>query len=67
MFCIEVLHEEFAYATNEVMKHAAEVARVPIGAHQSGIAIIVNKDWNTGRRHAWLVALTGQAGTSDAG
>jgi len=43
--------EEFAQATYEVMKRAAEVARVLIGAHQSGIAIIVNKDWNTGRRY----------------
>ena len=45
-----IYDEEFAAATNQILQNAGELARVLIGAHQSAVAIIVGKDWNTVRK-----------------
>jgi len=34
------IDEEFAQAANEILKRAAELARIAVGAHQSAIAIL---------------------------
>ena len=44
------LDEEFTAAIYGVLSKAAELGRVLIGAHQAGVAVIVQKDWGTGHR-----------------
>lgn len=46
----DAIDEEFAQQANEVLQIAADSARDLIGAHQSAIAIIVQKDWHTARK-----------------
>lgn len=45
------IDEEFAQAANETLKRAAELARAVVGAHQSAIAIVVEKDWSSVRKY----------------
>jgi GAF domain-containing protein len=45
------IDESFAQSANQVLSEAAELARALIGAHQSAIAIIVQKDWTTVRKY----------------
>jgi GAF domain-containing protein len=45
------IDEVFAQAANRTLKHAAELARLVIGAHQSAAAIIVEGDWSTIRKY----------------
>lgn len=47
----DAIDESFADAANQVLINAAELARELIGAHQSAIAIIVQKDWSTVRKY----------------
>jgi hypothetical protein len=47
----DAIDEEFAAAANQVLSNAAEVARVLVGAHQSAIAILVERDWSTARKY----------------
>jgi GAF domain-containing protein len=47
----DAIDEAFAQAANEVLRRAAELMRVLIGAHQSAIAIIVQGDWRTVRKY----------------
>ncbi|GAB4508267.1 MAG: hypothetical protein OHK0046_00160 [Anaerolineae bacterium] len=47
----DTIDEDFAQAANVVLRHAAELARVVVGAHQSAIAIIVEKDWSSVRKY----------------
>jgi GAF domain-containing protein len=47
----DAIDEEFATRANEVLHHAAELARSLIGAHQSAIAIIVQGDWKSIRKY----------------
>jgi GAF domain-containing protein len=46
----DALDEVFAEQANEVLSIAVELVRELIGAHQSAIAIIVQKDWGTVRK-----------------
>lgn len=45
------IDEAFAQAANHTLRRAAELARVLIGAHQSAIAIVVEKDWGSVRKY----------------
>ncbi|MBW4438309.1 MAG: GAF domain-containing protein [Pleurocapsa minor GSE-CHR-MK-17-07R] len=45
------IDEVFAQGANDVLKRAAEIARLVVGAHQSAIAIIVDKDWGSVRKY----------------
>lgn len=47
----DAIDEDFAQAANAVLHKAAELARLVVGAHQSAIAIIVEKDWTTVRKY----------------
>jgi hypothetical protein len=47
----DAIDEEFAEVANRILKNAAEVARKVIGAHQSAIAIVVQKDWSSVRKY----------------
>jgi hypothetical protein len=47
----DTIDEAFAQAANAVLQHAAELARVLIGAHQSAIAIVVQGDWGSVRKY----------------
>lgn len=46
----DAIDEEFAEATNETLRNAVELVRDLIGAHQSAIAIVINKDWHYVRK-----------------
>jgi hypothetical protein len=46
----DAIDQEFAERANEVLSIAVELVRDLIGAHQSAIAIIVQKDWSTARK-----------------
>jgi GAF domain-containing protein len=46
----DTIDEAFASSANAVLSHAAELARVMIGAHQSAIAIVVQNDWTSVRK-----------------
>jgi GAF domain-containing protein len=46
----DAIDEAFAEEANQVLSKAAELARYLIGAHQSAIAIIVQKDWQSARK-----------------
>ena len=45
------IDESYVERSNQVMGVAAEVVRDLVGAHQSAIAIIAQKDWDSGRRY----------------
>ncbi|MDX2139685.1 MAG: GAF domain-containing protein [Chloroflexota bacterium] len=45
------IDEVFAQAANDTLHRAAELARLVIGAHQSAIAIVVEKDWTSVRKY----------------
>jgi GAF domain-containing protein len=47
----DAIDDAFAAAANETLKRAAELARLVVGAHQSAIAIIVEKDWGSVRKY----------------
>jgi GAF domain-containing protein len=46
----DAIDDAFVEQANQVLSSAAELARDLIGAHQSAIAIIVNKDWSSARK-----------------
>jgi len=46
----DAIDEVFAQAANATLHRAAELARLVVGAHQSAIAIIVEKDWSSVRK-----------------
>lgn len=46
----DALDEAFAERANQVLSAAVELVRDLIGAHQSSIAIIVQKDWHSARK-----------------
>lgn len=46
----DAIDDAFAEQANQVLSSAAEIARELIGAHQSAIAIIVQKDWSSARK-----------------
>lgn len=48
---LDAYDEEFAASANEVLKNAAEVARALIGAHQSAVAFMIQKDWRSMRKY----------------
>ena len=45
------IDELFVQEANRVLLRAAELARAVVGAHQSAIAIIVQRDWTTVRKY----------------
>jgi GAF domain-containing protein len=47
---LDAIDEEFIEAANRVLNNAVELIRVLIGAHQSAIAIVVQKDWSSIRK-----------------
>lgn len=48
---LDAYDEEFAAEANEVLRNAAEVARALIGAHQSAVAFMIQKDWRSMRKY----------------
>jgi GAF domain-containing protein len=46
----DAIDEAFAERANAVLREAVELIRVLIGAHQSAIAIIVQRDWHSIRK-----------------
>ena len=44
------IDEDFADRANQVLSAGVELARELIGAHQSAIAIVVQKDWSSARK-----------------
>jgi GAF domain-containing protein len=47
----DAIDEQFAADANRVLLRAAELARAVVGAHQSALAIIVQRDWTTVRKY----------------
>lgn len=47
----DAIDEVFIEAANRILSNAVELIRVLIGAHQSAIAIIVQKDWSSIRKY----------------
>lgn len=46
----DAIDEAYVEKSNQVMSIVAEIIRDLVSSHQSAIAIIVQKDWSTGRR-----------------
>jgi GAF domain-containing protein len=46
----DAIDEEFAKGANQVLSISVELIRVLVGAHQSAIAIVVEKDWQSVRK-----------------
>jgi GAF domain-containing protein len=47
----DAVDEAFAEAANQVLSAAADLVRDLVGAHQSAIAIVVQKDWGSVRKY----------------
>lgn len=47
----DAVDEEFSQAADAVIRNGVELVRAAVGAHQSAIAIVINRDWHYVRKY----------------